>query len=411
MKIAIFCTIPKDTYSGGRYHALMIAEALALSGHEVHFITNCEPIFVHDFSVFHHHSDIRMCIAENFETGIPSGDFDIVLLVPGAHDPRFYLWARYFSWQRGAHLVLLNFESGNWFNSLSPVKADLSRWTHWRRAAKHSSLVLSLTEEGSRFAREFYRGVYPWTQFDFCYPAINIEAAKGAGDWKPEKRVLVFGRYEGEGHKGVLGLESLIGSEMSGYTLVIILGRGGMPDSIHESLVEVCKAHNVGLELKRRLSDHDKFVELKRASLMLFPSYFEGYGYPPIEALYCGLACVAFDLPVLRETCGDQLIYAKHGDWVDFRLKMNEALLNPGAARINAMERIEAVASLAASAHTLDKLFARLDSGQLPASAWRAFHMFMITLELRLRDPERYILPKRIVGALRRWLKGSRIKG
>ncbi len=407
MKIAIFCTIPRDTYSGGRYHAFMIAEALALCGHEVHFVTNCEPIFFHDFASFPNHSDIRMCIAKTFGSGIPSGDFDVVLLVPGAHDPRFYLWTRYFAWQRGAQLILLNFESGNWFNSLSPVKADLSRWTHWRRAAKHASLILSLTAEGNRYAREFYRAVYPWARFSFCYPAINIEAANRAPECAREKRLIIFGRYEGDEHKGILGIESLIGPALSEYTLVVILGRGKIPDSIHDSLAGACEAHGVTLEVKPLLSDHDKFVELKRASLMLFPSYFEGYGYPPIEAQYCGLPCVAFDLPVLRETCGDRLIYAKHGDWADFKLKMAEALSRPVETTDEVEEQIESMASLEASGNTLSRLFSELDARHSPTSISRLWHLTLIRLELHLRDPERYILPRRILGSLRRWITQS----
>jgi glycosyltransferase involved in cell wall biosynthesis len=46
---------------------------------------------------------------------------------------------------------------------------------------------------------------------------------------------------------------------------------------------------------------------------MVFLSHFEGFGYPPVEALYCGVPCVARSLPVLREVNGDYLHYLPEG--------------------------------------------------------------------------------------------------
>jgi glycosyltransferase involved in cell wall biosynthesis len=44
------------------------------------------------------------------------------------------------------------------------------------------------------------------------------------------------------------------------------------------------------------------------AQLFLFPSLTEGFGLPVLEALACGTAVVASDLPVLREVGGDELV-------------------------------------------------------------------------------------------------------
>lgn len=49
----------------------------------------------------------------------------------------------------------------------------------------------------------------------------------------------------------------------------------------------------------------------RRAAVLLQPSEREGFGLPIIEALACGTAVVASDLPVLREVGGDAAQYCK----------------------------------------------------------------------------------------------------
>ncbi len=51
-----------------------------------------------------------------------------------------------------------------------------------------------------------------------------------------------------------------------------------------------------------------------RASALLFPSRYEGFGLPPLQALAAGLPVVASDIPVLREVLADCVQWATLGD-------------------------------------------------------------------------------------------------
>jgi glycosyltransferase involved in cell wall biosynthesis len=38
---------------------------------------------------------------------------------------------------------------------------------------------------------------------------------------------------------------------------------------------------------------------------MVFPSLYEGFGQPPLEAMACGCPVAASDIPAVAEACGD----------------------------------------------------------------------------------------------------------
>ena len=60
----------------------------------------------------------------------------------------------------------------------------------------------------------------------------------------------------------------------------------------------------------RGLVSGDELVSLyRRAAALVFPSLYEGFGAPPLEAMACGCVVAAADIPPLREVCGDAAAY------------------------------------------------------------------------------------------------------
>jgi hypothetical protein len=58
-----------------------------------------------------------------------------------------------------------------------------------------------------------------------------------------------------------------------------------------------------------RLSPADMINAYREADALLFLSKSESFGFPLIEAMYCGLPIVCADRPYARVLCGDQAIY------------------------------------------------------------------------------------------------------
>lgn len=68
-----------------------------------------------------------------------------------------------------------------------------------------------------------------------------------------------------------------------------------------------------------RVTD-DELVRLyNQAVCFIFPSLYEGFGLPPIEAMSCGCPVLVSDIPVLREVCGNAATYFNPLDINDIR--------------------------------------------------------------------------------------------
>ncbi len=56
--------------------------------------------------------------------------------------------------------------------------------------------------------------------------------------------------------------------------------------------------------------DDDQLIELYRNALVLvLPSFYEGFGFPPLEAMACGCPVVVSNVASLPEVCGDAAYY------------------------------------------------------------------------------------------------------
>ena len=72
-----------------------------------------------------------------------------------------------------------------------------------------------------------------------------------------------------------------------------------------------------------RVDDDQLLREIASAALLVQPSLYEGFGIPPLEALYLGTQPIISDIPVFKEVYGDlPVVFFKTGDAEDLRDKI-----------------------------------------------------------------------------------------
>lgn len=84
-----------------------------------------------------------------------------------------------------------------------------------------------------------------------------------------------------------------------------VVGNRGWADPATSDLLDATK----GIRVLSGLSDGAVAALLQGATALLFPSFAEGYGLPPVEAAALGTPVIASHLPVIREVMGDYPVY------------------------------------------------------------------------------------------------------
>ncbi|WP_321783554.1 glycosyltransferase family 1 protein [Paraburkholderia sp. J94] len=86
------------------------------------------------------------------------------------------------------------------------------------------------------------------------------------------------------------------------------------------------------------VSDGELAALYRRAACFVYPSRYEGFGLPPVEALALGCPVIASRLPAVQEACGDAVLYTSPDDPAELA-RLLERITADAALRANLRER------------------------------------------------------------------------
>lgn len=86
------------------------------------------------------------------------------------------------------------------------------------------------------------------------------------------------------------------------------------------------------VKLTGRLSEEDLVAAYSGAMALIYPSYYEGFGLPPLEAMACGCPVITSNAPAMVEVCGDAALKVAPDDHISLAKAMEN--LNSHDTRI-----------------------------------------------------------------------------
>lgn len=122
-----------------------------------------------------------------------------------------------------------------------------------------------------------------------------------------------------------------------------IVGRVKNLRTVDEEVYKIINRMKYRIEFLEDIDDIELYNLYREARLLIFPSIYEGFGYPPLEAMACGTPVVASNVASIPEVCGDAAFYINPYDVSDIvrglkeilnNEKLSESLIEKGLKRV-----------------------------------------------------------------------------
>jgi glycosyltransferase involved in cell wall biosynthesis len=176
---------------------------------------------------------------------------------------------------------------------------------------KRASLVLCVSESTRRDLARVYGSIQPLTAVTYLGVSRRFVPGVPRPQWCPDRYVLFLGNRGGYKDFRV-AVESFAElSPKSPGTALLAVGGGPLTEG-EEALISGWGLSNTVIH--RDASDAELPGVLGGASAFVFPSRYEGFGLPTLEALACGTPAVLADSSSHPEVGGDAVLYFPPGD-------------------------------------------------------------------------------------------------
>lgn len=144
------------------------------------------------------------------------------------------------------------------------------------------------------------------------------------------KTILYVGSlHERKNFVSVLQAFQKIQNQIGDYRLVVIGKLSNifnLTSQTQKSIEEAKK--NSQIEFLDSVSEEELQWHYAHAALFLFPSFYEGFGFPPLEAMASGTPVITSNISSMPEVCGDAAMYVNPSDVNDIATKMHVLLTN-----------------------------------------------------------------------------------
>jgi glycosyltransferase involved in cell wall biosynthesis len=203
------------------------------------------------------------------------------------------------------------------------------------RSVLRASHIITVSENSKKEIVDYYKlpesmvsVIYNAIDHTEFYPRSDAEIKKVTKKYKlPEDYIHIHGTIEPRKNiEGLLNAYAKLSQDLRDiYGLVISGGKGWNDESIYARIGEL-KASGHNIVLPGYIEAGDLPAIYSGASLFVLPSFYEGFGVPPLEAMACGVPTIVSDNSSLPEVVEGAAIKIKADDVKGLSIQMARVL-------------------------------------------------------------------------------------
>ncbi len=193
-----------------------------------------------------------------------------------------------------------------------------------KKLLSQADSLIAVSANTQKDLRDIYQ--IPESKIKVIYPA--------AGPLAPEEKHLIKDKYilslaTFEPRKNLasllLAFEKLVSQEkFKDYKLILAGARGWKTAEIEKLIKKDQRVRVLGY-----VSEKEKAQLLRGAAVFVYPSFYEGFGMPPLEAMSAGTPVIAAAAGSLPEVLGSAALYVQPQDIYDLAQALADLLSSP----------------------------------------------------------------------------------
>lgn len=221
----------------------------------------------------------------------------------------------------------------------------------WPRSLKQSEHIVTDSESTKRDIIKFYR--IPEEKITVIYPYISLHLPQTSSEALdtikkrynlPEKYILHVGvPHKRKNLESLVKAFQIVKKEKDIPHKLVLVGPKGW--AIESLLSEIARLNMQDEVIVTGFTpDNDLSLIYRAADAFVYPSLYEGFGYPPLEAMACGTPVIVSNISSLPEVVGDAGLYIDPLNPEDIAAKILQLLSSPDLAdklRLLGLKRVQ----------------------------------------------------------------------